>query len=281
MKNDPVIAIAPEPTQKMAALLFDYIIPMGSAGSVPEEIAFKYKTKIGLPSTRLTKIDPIIKESIEKHKDRLQTMSEKDFFAFIVKDVDNILIKRHHDLLFSNGIRSVPVFHSIQPYETYLGPGCKQAVELKLCNAEIIDTAELEWKHVADIRKDIDFKRKLRNFRMFLIEHYENKDEKFIVDDLSRKLDEYKDACKRHGLKLVLATLSKTLDSKSLLGSLGVVAAGVLAGNPFAIKAALAGGIVVEIGKMAIHIAQKRLEFEQNVSNAELSYLIEIEKHRK
>lgn len=280
MKNDPIVAISPEDNIKIAALLFDYVIPMGSSETVPAEINFKSHCNIQFPSTEIKDIETDIYSTLKRWREK-PGISGDDIISGALRELDNMFIKEHHATLLSHGIRSVPIFHTLQPYENYLPPGDIEAVEFKLCRAEIIDTSQIEWEQITDLRNDNDFKRKLRNFRLFLVDNYSGKDEKFIVDDLVRKLDEYKEACRRQGLELVLATLSKTLDSKSLLGSLGIAAAGVLAGSPTAITAALVGGVVVEVGKMAVHIALNRLQFERNVKNAELSYLIEVEKRVK
>lgn len=288
MENNPVIAIAPIEQQKIAALLFDYIIPMGDSLSVPSEVNYESKCSSRLPIKHLGTIS---KNEIFKIIDlwlikngrsgKIQPSKIKDVLIENAQDIanetDNFLTSRFHQTLTLHGVRSVPIFHKAVEYDNYMSAGNDETVEIKLVRAKVIDTSSLEWSQIIEIRRDSEFTIKLRNFRLFMTDNYSGKDALYIADDLARKLEAYREGCKMHGLELVTATLSKTLDSKSLLGSLTIATAAALAGKPLLLSAALACGTVIEIGKMAVHVAEKKLEFHRNQKNQELSYLIDIE----
>ncbi len=73
----------------------------------------------------------------------------------------------------------------------------------------------------------------------------------------------------------LLSTIAKILDSKSLLGSLGLATAAILTGNPFVVSVAVLSGSVIGLGKVAVHLAEKKLEISTR-EGAEVDLLVDI-----
>jgi len=296
MHSIPTVAISAQ-DHKLAALLFDYIIPVHSSAAVPDEVKFQHPelTTFGQTSAekdlsdsmRYTKrivqqqpkswiqkiVTQVPSKELAGYRSRGFTDQKIAALQTFVHYVRNLHTAQIHMILTTNGIRSAPVFRSVVGYETYLLPGSAEAVEISLINAPLIDTLNLEWSDILAIRRDKDFTRRLRNFRLFLNENYRGKGPGYVLDDLNRKLEEYEASCRRSGLNLILATLHQTLNSKSLLGALGIATIGVLTGNPIP---GLAAGIVVEIGNLSISVALRRLELSAGIAWSELAYLAEI-----
>jgi hypothetical protein len=193
----------------------------------------------------------------------------------------DIFTQRTHEVLSKNNVRSVPIFNSVDAYNQYLPEGNSKAIEITLYNANIIDTSHLEWDHVLDIRSDKKFTQQLRNFRLFLIDNYQGKDKGYILDSLYKKIEEYEASCKRHGIQLVLSSISQTLDSKSFLGAIGIATAGILTGNPVIASLGVISGAAIEVGRVIVSVLEKKLEYDKNKSDVELSYLIQLEKKTK
>ena len=296
MRNIPTVAISSE-DHKLAALLFDYLVPVHSSAAVPDEVKFQHPelAAFGKRSVdeeladTMRRAKRIVQEKPESWVQKIITevpseqvagfrssgFTDREIAALetFIHYVRNLHTAQIHSMLTANGVRSAPLFRSTVGYETYLLPGSTEAVEISLIKAPLIDTSNLEWDDILVIRRDKDFTRRLRNFRLFLNENYRGKEVGYVLDDLNKKLEEYETSCRKSGLSLTLTTLHQTLSSKSLLGSLGIAAIGVLTGNP---TAGLAAGVAVEIGKLAISVGLRRLELSEGIAWSELAYLAEI-----
>lgn len=180
--------------------------------------------------------------------------------------------------LSSKGLISVPIFVDTEKYNNY-GielPIQPNAIEIEFQKIPIINSDNLEWDHIVEVRKDKEFKVKSRKFRLFLYDNYQGKNQAYIQDSLLKKIDEYEEACKKHGLELTLSTLKTTLESKSLLATISTATAAVLFGQPLVAGGALLAGASLEIGKIAVNIAEKRLELRTMKSSSDVSYLFEL-----
>jgi hypothetical protein len=280
LNTQPVVGISTE-DHKLASLLFEKIIPLNSASDIPNILRYPFNSKD--PNYRKIRdtdgkktVSKILLKIIQDFRES-GTVPEDTVQNFLDEN-ENIAAKNIHDFLKKKDVFSIPIFHTQMAYDTYLPNGTKETLEINLMKAPVIDTSKVEWEQILDIRKDKDFSNKLRNFRLFLNENYEGKSPNFVRDSLEKKMEEYEDACKMHGLQLVLSSISQTLDSKSILGYLGLITVGILAGQQNIVNAALLGGIIVEIGKVTVQVTQKHLEYLSSRENKELAYLIKLKK---
>jgi hypothetical protein len=84
-------------------------------------------------------------------------------------------------------------------YENKLSLG---RVEVQIITAPIIVASELDWKQIAEAKKDADFNTKVKRFAVLANKNYKGSDIYFRVDDLSIQIQDYKDACNKHGIRL-------------------------------------------------------------------------------
>jgi hypothetical protein len=269
-RHDAIIAISGSDL-KQAALFFERILPLHSAQHVPDQIRFNSAPyDIGF--------EELLKNAVVHLKQLIDAGELPDDVAAMValQELHNIEAKRYHDLLASCGLRAVPIYHSTAEYEASLTSGKNRAVELTLMQVPLIDTDRLEWEHILDIRRDSKFLLKLRRFRLFINDNYRDKQPDYIRDSLLQKIQDYEEACKRHGISLTISTMSKLLNSKSLLGSLGIAAAAILCGDPAIANASLITGTTIEIGKVSLHIAEKRLELKSKMEDSEIALLMRV-----
>ena len=90
----------------------------------------------------------------------------------------------------------------------------------------------------------------------------------FISDDLQIQTEDYKNACKKHGIDLVNGTLC------ILFGS-------IMLGTP---TTAVMGGLIgvfLEIGKLGLNIKEHNDKFNSFVSDSPISLIVELEKIQK
>lgn len=261
---------------KLAALFFDYILPTNSMIEIPSKIIFdgadlpKQLNQFMMSYTQFfaRRVQELLSQEVPT--DKIEHRASED--------AANYNIAMLHRYLASKGFWSVPLFTSPEAYRRFLEPGQSPSVEFTFIGIPLIDTSNLSWDQIIDIRADTEFTTKLRRFRVFLNENYENESQEFVMDDLLKKLYEYEQACKKHNIDLIISSLSKILDSKSLLAALGITAAGILTGNPALTDLGIISGTAIEIGKLSLNIAQKKLSFENTLGASEISYLFDLKK---
>ena len=144
---------------------------------------------------------------------------------------------------------------------------------LTLTGLNLIDTKEADWRQIIDIRKDIESHRKLTRLRLFIHDNYSGRSFSYIEDSISQCLYDYEQIVKKFGFRTVLSSLSMLLDSKSLQTSISTGLIAGLFGGPLI---GLSTTAAIEIGKIAVNLAEKQHELKNWKSGHELAYLIRI-----
>ncbi len=134
------------------------------------------------------------------------------------------------------------------------------------------------WDQIIEFRRDNDGKKKLRNLRLFLHANYTGRDGKFIEDDLAKRLEDYREACRKWGFETTTSLLSTVLESKNLQTTVTVSAAAAIFDAPLVLTGAIATGLSIEIGKLAIEIARRKHSFNNIRDSHQLAYIIEAQK---
>lgn len=273
MKQEQIIALSTQ-DHKLASLFFDSIIPLHSRDTVPKSVRFDLSDDLSdeKSADANVDIDPILEIAMQfVREDKNAPQKGKAFLEYTANTTRNMSATYYQQKLQSMGITSIPIYHSRAAYGASLVSGTSGAIEATLSNVPLIDTEQLEWKQILDIRKDEKFKRSLRRFRLFINDNYQGKDKNYIKDSLLTKIDSYEEECKKHGLTLVTSSFTQLLDSKFLLG---IATTALLTGNPTIAQASLIVGSI-EIGKIVLNVIEKQLNFK---SYPEISYLIELRK---
>lgn len=278
--SDKSIAIVGR-NSKLAALLFDYVIPLypdaKDASNAPPET-----------------LDEILPMQL-RPRDDPPPFGSREFefwmeaFAYAMRgasaDVSKGQFDRDqeilglHEHLKNGGIPSIPIFENPKVYSTLLAKSAtEQAVEVKSMSAQIVNADNLDWAHVLEIRSDVESLRKLRNFRLFLHGEFEGKSPSYVRDALCKRNEEHEAACKKHGVDLISSTITSLLDSKTLICSSSLVTASILSEIPPVALIAGLGGIVIELGKMTITIATKMYDEKMRNEMSEIAYLVELKR---
>jgi hypothetical protein len=275
-----------------AALLFDRLLPLHSADSVPADVRYEEPSAVReainkIDVASLARFAQLYKMRLSSEKppdpaaldDWFKNQRAFEFTPEMFSELQSMIAFLYQKELAKVGIGSVPLFDSEATYQgaTSLRPGESRVLETTFTGIPLIDTSTITWDHVLEVRSDKDFTRKARRLRLFLADNYEGKPASYIRDSLSERIEAYEEDCRRHGLKLVLSTVSQLLESKSLLGSLGLAAAAILTGNPVVASAAALGGAVVELGKIAVSFAERKMETHMK-EGREVALLVDIRK---
>jgi hypothetical protein len=143
---------------------------------------------------------------------------------------------------------------------------------LTLSQLKLVDTTTADWRQIIELRKDKVSHQRLIRLRLFMHSNYTDRTFAFIEDDLARRIDEYEEAAKKHGFKTMLSSLTVLFNAKDVQASLGAGLVAGLFGGPLA---ALGTGLAVEVGQIAVHVAERLHEMRDWRSGHELAYLIE------
>lgn len=154
------------------------------------------------------------------------------------------------------------------------------AFEISIQSKKFIDSSQLSWDHVFEMRQDKDLMRKFRNFRLFIDESLKGKSKEYIEDKLSQKLDDYENICKKEGLSLIETTYSSLLDSKSALGTITATSMSLLSGQKELAAIIGSGGVIATVAGAVLKIKAKYVEYNNLKINHEMAYIIDLKNKR-
>jgi len=286
---------------KQAALYFDRILPVSfrRMQGTGTDIVFEFPEKI--PSRAMVSIvfdDYSINDSDRQRYNAIgQVIDQWDVFRKKTSEYwhpssDSSLNERYDDLSMAylenrNHHKLGPIRAHFQEYALSLGlkssdillptnvkneAGPLEAI-LSLTNLELIDVKQASWDQIIEVRNDSDSRKKLQRLRVFLANNYSNKSSSYIEDDISKGLEDYSIACKKHGFDTVVSSLSIMLDSKNIQS---VAAAGIGAaffGGPMV---GLSSVAALELGKFAIEFSKQRRTMLDWQATHNLAYLVDV-----
>lgn len=189
------------------------------------------------------------------------------------------------DLVFQeNAIHMTPVYETTHHWESDFSP--KEAhsssnsistVMAVLTNLEIVSEDSLSWDQIREFRKDTKAHRDYRRLLHWFDKELINQPYRFVEDEVSVRLDNYRSALKRHGINTVLGTVSDALDGKYLLGASAVTALGKFFDHP--VWGAVAAGTLT-VSKVTVNLIQKWIKDNPDAHDRyrDVAYIYEVEK---
>jgi hypothetical protein len=173
----------------------------------------------------------------------------------------------------SLGIRSTDILlPSSVGYESQLQ---EEQLALTLSGIPLIDHSSASWEQIVEVRRDLQSRKQLQRFRLYLAKNYSGKSTAYIEDDISVALEDYELAKKKHGFDTLVSSLSVLLNSKNIQAA-GV--AGIGAAFFGGINAGLSSALAVELGKFTIEFSKKHHAMKCWEKSHELAYLIDVNK---
>lgn len=143
--------------------------------------------------------------------------------------------------------------------------GAIHMLTASLNNMKVVNEKALTWEQVSEIRMDKESRKRLQNLVHWLDEKMIGKSRQFIEDEISIKIDQYKDAIRKHGIGTVTGTLSTLLDPKTLGGA---VIAGAGLSASFEAMVGLFVGVSVLGAKAAIEVTKHAMKANELKSDS-------------
>ena len=146
-------------------------------------------------------------------------------------------------------------------------------LNVSLKGIQLIDAKSASWEQIMEIRSDLESQKALRNLRLFINENYIGKSTSYIMDDISKRIDDYEMASKKHGFEFVTSVLGVLLDSKNIQSS---IAAGLATGFLGGIEIGIGTACALELGKGTLEIAKKFYPIKSFKENHDLAYFMKV-----
>lgn len=297
-KNKTVGIGFDEERLKMAAIFYDKVIPVIEEIQVPDtllseipidlgqiqEVVKSDHPKYSKSDTDLLK-EIIIPQYFKGNKyvteTQLREVLHTVFEESKSKRINLIILEISRQLQNKSAI-SIPIYNQSillnKLLEDYKANQKTSRVEIELLNAPIINSKDISWAQIAEAKKDADFNIKVKRFGVFINKNYSGKDISFISDDLAIQIEDYKNACNKHGIELINGTLKSLSSSKSMFGTMGLVMCGIIANSPEAsILTGVIGGIL-ELTNVNVTIKENNDKFNSFIKESPLSLIVELNK---
>lgn len=126
-----------------------------------------------------------------------------------------------------------------------------------------IDESKLTWKHVVDIRMDANALGQLQRMLHWLDTGMEGKSASFIEDAILLKIDEYKKAIAKHGIKLFDSAFGTFMDARLLT----TIMSGAVGGAAFHSTAAVLTALA-SLGLHSVNVAYKTVQVHRESNSA-------------
>ena len=251
-------------TPKTAALVYDRVWG-GLRYDMPADIAFHGSSDSELEFLAFAQIFNFLKELSEEDDPVVQRNASAMRREFVMRwqelygpsaadEASRILaagIAESHDV----GVTTV--YASNAALEREYKPGRYEVIVATLSALEIPLERSLTWEQVGEFRRDNAARNKLRRFVHWLDRDMAGRSATFIADEVSGRLEDYRDALRKHGISAALGSLSSIIDSKVLIGGAAAVASLSYAADQ---RWALLGGGAIMLASGAVHIGRSLLE---------------------
>jgi hypothetical protein len=133
---------------------------------------------------------------------------------------------------------------------------------------------KITWDQVIELRRDKESRKKYRRFLHWLDKEMIGKSQAFIEDEIAQRLEDYKSALKKQGIKTVIGTIEEILSGDILKPA---IASGIIAITTDPLLGILAGTGLF-ISSVAVKLAKKKIEYEEveKGPNSEISWVYEV-----
>lgn len=137
----------------------------------------------------------------------------------------------------------------------------------------IINTENLEWRHIDEIRKCPKSMGAIRDFRLMMYKEYKNCPRSMVEDELLRKIEMYRETAMSWSLETKLSTLEMVFSHKNAAAIAGFST--VLFGASITQSALL--GFSATLGGVGVLAMKRRLAKKKLLNNDPIRYLVELQ----
>jgi hypothetical protein len=294
--NSVVVPVASRRNARLAALYWDYIVPI-YCDEVPRELlppAFGDWTpttatdllrrmqadtghkKLTAPVRDTTGSIQRVRLVTEDGEPDIDALEYVNQWSFVNRPEGQTKLRRQ---MFNARIERAPVLLS----GTVLAPQNVAAtgseVTAILAGLPIVDVSKASWRQILEFRKDPEARRKLRILRLHLADQFIGKTTEQIAAGLELGIAEYERAAKKHGFELLVGSLQASCDAKDTIGAVGVWAlVGATLGSSAA--AAVIGasvGLLTELSKLTLSVAKGAYDLREFRKHHPYTYVVEAQ----
>jgi hypothetical protein len=145
-----------------------------------------------------------------------------------------------------------------------------------LTGLKLVDTSDISWRHLLEIKHDKESINKLRRLRTFIYENYKDKPVAFIQDDLLNRIEAYETTAKYLGLKVANSALKIVFSSSSLVASTAATIFTAFSGGPITIPLALGVGSSCMLGNIGLELRTYKRDSYKFRQDNPVTYLVDI-----
>lgn len=279
---------------KNASLYFDHLVPIALFEELAGEKEMEQTNRVALAIRNADLVPPdlkecpgfleellevndasanyILKEGTKRYslEQRIKGLSKEEFAA-----IEHVWTARYIELFLRYGLFRYPIV-SASPDANGSGsmtPGADVSPILTLANLSVIDASQATWEHIAELRGDPDARRRLRRLRLFAYDNYSGKSPAYIEDDLLTKVADYDETVKQWGFETVKGAIALVLNSRLSATTAAGAILSTLFGHPAEAMAVAAAAASVQMGRVALHLAERRFALQELVRDSPVSYI--------
>ncbi len=177
----------------------------------------------------------------------------------------------------SQGVIATPFYPRLSDYRREYKPGQFQTILVTFQELDIVAEKDLNWEQVEEFRRDDEARIKLRRLLRWLDSELVYASSRQIADTIAVRLDDYRWALRKHGIKTVTGVLTSALDGKAL-AAIGIAVGGLAAATE-GVAALMAGGDLA-FGRVLIKAAEALVDIKDYRRSIypEIAYVAEISK---
>lgn len=285
MEYNPSHIIACIDSTKDACLYFENVIPLNLGHIIPwkgngepeaHEILHQVLPKELLNQSQPLGVSPYVLSYIDAYVNVFPISigapeGSKEEMNKRARHFFPLLIQKQNDLFESLSESINTVFGA----STFQSENSIQEPALILSNLKLIDTSELSWNHLLEIKRDKESIKKLRRLKTFIYQNYSNKPLAFIEDDLLSRIEAYETSAKHLGLQTKDSAFKIIFNSGSLFASAAAAIFSAYSGTPTTIPLSLAIGSAFMLGNIGIEFRSlKRAEYKFKQDDP-VTYIVE------
>lgn len=278
---------------KDACLFFDNVIPLNLGHVIPwenngdleaHEILQQVLPPNLLDSSHPLGLSPVIISyleafvnvfpisiGIEAGTKKQMNERARHFFPILIKRQDEMFaaLKEPVDTIFgtdSNGSKEKT---------------CKEEPALILTSLKLVDTSQIKWRDILEIKKDKESISKLRRLRTFIYQNYQDKPSAFIQDDLLNRIEVYETTAKQLGFKTIDSTFKIIFNSGSLIATTAATIITALSGASVTIPLSLGVGSAFMLGNVGLELRSYKRDLYKFKQENPVTYLTDIKQLRQ
>jgi hypothetical protein len=292
--NSVVLSIASRKNAKLAALYWDYVVPI-YCDEIPRQLippAFGdwrpttatdllRKMQKAFGGKRLTVPVPdefgtnrriyLVDENGQPDMDALEYVNQS---SFVNRPEGQRALRSQ---MFNAKLERSPVLLSGFLHNPQKIANTGTEVTAVLAGLPIVDVTNVSWEQIMEFRKDSESRRKLRILRLHLANEFISKTHEQIAAGLELGIDECQRTAKKHGFDLLISSLQASCEAKDTIGAVGLWAlvGATLGGSATAAAAGASVGLMTEVSKLTLTVAKGAKDLREFRKHHPFTYILE------